>query len=386
MTLLPGIYLTLLIGAEKPEPASADLINALKSIEVTNRDDGPDGFQLLFSIGRGGSTAHSSDYPLLDNPLLKPKNRVIIQISLGPTPTDILIDGIITNFEVNVTGEPGKATLAITGEDIGNVMDMQSKPVLHRNQSDETIARNIIKKYSKYGFTAVIKPPPHSQTYLEEDMIPTQHQTDRQHLTRLANKYNFVFYIEPTSSLAKINAYWGPPNLEEAPQKALTFNMGPYTNVTQPMNFQHRPMAPVLFKGSIQDRQTNQIVKIETNSGTIFPQSKRPIHKTAEFSSLARHKQYQSRGALTAGQAKDHAQAQTNNSLQVVTASGELDTLKYGSILRARRKVDVRGVGFGYDGSYYVKSVTHTIKRGDFKQRFELEREGLGAASEQVKT
>jgi hypothetical protein len=30
-----------------------------------------------------------------------------------------------------------------------------------------------------------------------------------------------------------------------------------------------------------------------------------------------------------------------------------------------------------YDGLYFVKSVTSTLKRGEFKQRFELTRNGL---------
>jgi hypothetical protein len=45
--------------------------------------------------------------------------------------------------------------------------------------------------------------------------------------------------------------------------------------------------------------------------------------------------------------------------------------------LKARGLVGVRGVGVAYDGLYYVKSVTSTLKRGEFKQIFELTRNGL---------
>ena len=38
-----------------------------------------------------------------------------------------------------------------------------------------------------------------------------------------------------------------------------------------------------------------------------------------------------------------------------------------------------RGAGFSYDGDYYVKSVTHSIRLGEYKQRFTLTREGIGA-------
>jgi hypothetical protein len=36
-------------------------------------------------------------------------------------------------------------------------------------------------------------------------------------------------------------------------------------------------------------------------------------------------------------------------------------------------------VGFNYDGLYYVKSVTHKINMGDYKQSFTITREGLGS-------
>jgi hypothetical protein len=39
--------------------------------------------------------------------------------------------------------------------------------------------------------------------------------------------------------------------------------------------------------------------------------------------------------------------------------------------------VGVRGVGPAFDGLYYVKSVTHRIKRGEYKQNFSLTRNGL---------
>ena len=49
------------------------------------------------------------------------------------------------------------------------------------------------------------------------------------------------------------------------------------------------------------------------------------------------------------------------------------------SVLRARRLVGVRGAGTTFDGFYWVKQVTHTIKSGSYTQGFKLSREGTGA-------
>ena len=67
-----------------------------------------------------------------------------------------------------------------------------------------------------------------------------------------------------------------------------------------------------------------------------------------------------------------------------VTANGTLNVLRYGKLLEARKLVDVRGAGKTYDGRYYVKSVTHNIKRGEYKQSFSLVREGTVPTTQEV--
>ena len=90
-------------------------------------------------------------------------------------------------------------------------------------------------------------------------------------------------------------------------------------------------------------------------------------------------------GGLTYAQAFARAQAITDRSVDaVVTAQGELDGLRYGDALTPRALVGLRGAGLTHDGIYYVKSVTHTLSRGQYKQRFTLTREGDGPISPAV--
>ena len=60
-----------------------------------------------------------------------------------------------------------------------------------------------------------------------------------------------------------------------------------------------------------------------------------------------------------------------------VTANGSLDVMRYGRVLKARKLVGVRGAGEAFNGLYYVEKVTSSIKRGEFKQSFNLSRNGL---------
>lgn len=64
---------------------------------------------------------------------------------------------------------------------------------------------------------------------------------------------------------------------------------------------------------------------------------------------------------------------------KVVTASGELDVLRYGRPLLCPGLVALRGAGYSHDGLYYVESVTHHLSHESFRQSFTLTREGLGS-------
>jgi len=61
----------------------------------------------------------------------------------------------------------------------------------------------------------------------------------------------------------------------------------------------------------------------------------------------------------------------------VVTCEGSLNVERYGGVLNARQLVGLRGSGPAFDGLYYVKKVTHKIKRGEYKQDFTLTRNGI---------
>ena len=69
----------------------------------------------------------------------------------------------------------------------------------------------------------------------------------------------------------------------------------------------------------------------------------------------------------------------SSESSDAVAASGEIDAVRYGRVLRSRRLVGVSGAGLTYDGNYYVSQVTHRIRRGEYKQSFSLTREGHGS-------
>lgn len=374
-----GVNAVLLVGKDIPLPAPDSLTRAVDSIEVTNTDEGRDGFQIVFSVGRSTKDPLQNplDYSLVDSLLLENFNRVIIMISFGLMPT-VLIDGIITHKQLNPSTEPGQSKLTVTGEDVSIMMDREEKSTTHPNQPDPVIVAKIIGSYAKYGLVPTVVPPPSMDIPIEVNRVPSQQKTDLEYIQELAGNYDYVFYVEPTAVPMVNKAYWGPKEYTSLPQKALTLNMGSFTNVMS-INFQYSSLDSTVVTGSVQDPLLNMEVPIVTVGSlrpplALFPDLLKNIGS-------AKKKKYRAKGGVNAIQAYGEAQATTDSSTDAVTATGELDGLSYGDALRARKLVGLRGVGFLHDGYYYVKKVTHKISHGEYKQSFTISREGLGSTT-----
>ncbi len=371
--MLLGTHLTLLIGPTIAVPAPLPYTEALQSVEVTHSDQGRSGFQLTFSAGRSGP-AGLVDYPLLSLPLLRPFNRVILIVTFGVIPR-VLMDGIITHQQLNPGVEPGSGTLTVTGEDVSVMMDLKEVNVEHPAQDETIIANKIILTYAQYGMIPMVIPPLVIDPPIPIERIPVQRATDLGYMQEMAGRHGYVFYVSPGPAPFTNTAYWGPPVRLGLPQKALSVNMGPETNVNN-LSFQNNALAPTLVEGQVQDRTTNQQMPVQTFASTRVPLSSQPSVLVNQPN--VRTRRFQGSG-LNALQAFSRAQGETDSSTDdVVTASGEIDATRYGDLLQARGLVGLRGAGFTYDGFYYVKRVTHNIRPGEYRQSFTITREGVG--------
>ena len=401
MSLL-GINLALLIGQKIALPAPRVLIEALSSVEVTHNDQERSGFQLTFQVGRNGPL-DLIDYKQLINPtLLKPFNRIVIVIHFRLLP-QVLMDGVITNIQLSPGDKPGTATLTVTGEDLSILMDMDTdKNTPWPSLGDDNIVRLIVAKYGQYAIVPKVTTPSSSNIDSPTRHIRVQQKSDLEYIQCLAARQGFVFYIEPGPLPNMSTAYWGSPKRTGQPQKALSVNMGPNSNV-ESINFDYNALGPTLIVGKIQDSETNKATSIRTAPVTTrtplasqpalvanqpnvrksrLPVTPEDARRQAEMS---RTKGAQAdcdasdisglNTARATARAKAIVAASTDN---VVTATGELNAVVYGNFLRARGRVGLRGAGGTYDGDYYVKSVTHSIRKGEYKQRFTLTREGTG--------
>ncbi|MEE8058320.1 MAG: hypothetical protein V3T17_10860 [Pseudomonadales bacterium] len=372
---LTATQCTILMGPNVTVPLPATMTEAIQSIEVTHSDNQRSGFQIVFTVGRCGSAL---DYSLLKNPLLQTFNRVTILVVFNAI-SRMIMDGIITHVQLKPSSEPGASTLTVTGEDVGVLMDREEKIVEHSAQSDVIIVNKIIASYAQYNLVSEVIPAPVADAPSPTDRTPVQHGTDLDYLQTLAQRYGYVFYIA-TGPLFKVStAYWGPPKRVGLPQRALAVNMGPGSNVAS-MHFKHNALAPSIVSSQVQDRSTHQVFPVTT-----FASTRAPLSRGAAVSVNPRQQQLAHAHGLNYQQALAQAQAQTDLSNdQVVTAEGEIDAARYGEVLQTRALVGVSGAGETYDGWYYVKRVSHTLRRGQYQQGFTLTRDGTGSTTAAV--
>ena len=357
-----GVRQILWIGPTVPVPAPYEVLQALTSVEVTNDNEAGDGFQLGFALHKD----RSLDYGLLRNPVFAPGTRVVLGVILGIVP-EVLIDGVITHHQVKVSGGAG-GELTVTGKDLTSVMDLEERNSGFDNQPDSVIATRIIATYPQFGLVPAVTPT--TDVPLQIDRVPSQQETDLGFLRRTAERNGFVFYVEPLT-LGVNKAYWGPENRLGLPQAALTQDMGAATNLRS-LDFAHDALLPVAPTGTIVEPFLKLSIPIPP-----LPSLRIPPLAAAPAPALRRTivRDVANRNPLQAATAIVAAATNTGNA---VSGDGEVDAVRYGHVLRARRLVGVRGAGLSYDGLYTVDSVTHKLMRGEYTQRFRISREGTG--------
>ena len=354
----------LLLGQAVPLPAPREVLDALSSVQVTNDAQNGDGFQITFMLSKNQPV----DYNLLQSGALSPSTRVIIGSCSASTP-EVLIDGIITHHQHAPSADPGQSTLTVTGKDVGIMLDLEEKNEKYENQPDFLIATQLIASYAQYGLVPTVTPTTDVPIMIQR--IPRQQETDLKFIQRMAQRNGFVFYVEPLT-FGVNTAYWGPENRLGVPQPRLTLGQGPSGNLKS-LHFTQDALAPVSTSGTFVEPITKTAIPIPPLPSLRIPPL--ALSPTAALRKVL----LRDTSNQNPAQAATSALAQATNAPDSVNGSGEIDSVRYGNVLRARKLVNIRGAGLSYDGTFYVKSVTHTITRGDYKQSFAVSREGTGS-------
>lgn len=365
--MLQGVHLTMMIGPGLPIPAPPSVMDALLSARVTSGKD-RSGFQLTFAVSKRSPLLTTMLPAGYFDPMI---TRVILIVTMGGFPS-VIMDGIVTQQELTPSSDPGQSTLTITGSDLSVLMDVIEiiRPYPAMNDTLQIYA--VLAPYAVLGVTPVVLPSIFSVFMPPTEQFESQTRTDLQHIRALADDNGYVFYLEPGPLPGQSIAYFGPDIRIPVPQPALNINMDAETNV-ESLSFSLDGLAKELLIATIMDPITHKTpIPLPIPNVSVFqpPLGLRPTPP-------AKVNFTRNMAGRRPEQVLKHVVGRLIKGSNAITASGTLDVLRYGHVLRSRLLVGVRGAGVAYDGFYYVDSVTHDLKRGEYKQSFQLSRDGL---------
>ncbi|MCB1999461.1 MAG: hypothetical protein KDH91_03065 [Rhodoferax sp.] len=367
-----AVHLSLLIGPVIPVPVPAMMIDALDTVTATTAADGASGFQLQFKVTSKSELNTIFLVAVGQNTSVgTPPLRVVLIVTLGGRPQP-LFDGVVTNVEVQAGQNGQSGSITVTGEDLTRVMDMLDFSGLpYPAMPVEARFALICAKYAAFGIIPMPVPSFFPDVPIPVERIPAQQGSDLAYIRQMAQEVGHVFYIEPGEVPMTNIAYFGPEIKVGIPQPALNIDMDAHTNV-ESLNFSFDPSKGVLPIVFIQNALTRAPIPIPIpDLNPLQP----PLGLLP--TPLANLKVMKDTAKMNPMQAISKGLAEAGRSQDAVTATGSLDVLRYGRMLRARKLVGVRGAGVAYDGLYYVQSVTSTLKRGEIRQSFNLTRNGL---------
>ena len=371
-----GVELNLFIGPAIPIPAPRAAIDALKKVQVQIYSGGtPSGFELTFSLGKRSPL---QTLFLLTGGSSIPIMRVVIMVTMGGS-AEVIMDGVMTHHEVRPGAAGGQSSLVVKGKDLTALMDfIELNGIPFPAMPPAIRVLTILAKYAAFGVVPMVIPSVVEDLPLPIERIPTQQGSDLAYVSQLAHEVGYVFYMDPLPVPGTVRAYWGPEIKVGPPQPALNTDMDVFTNV-ESLSFKFDKESkemPIVF---IQNQATKipipipipDITPLNPPLGAVppLPPKLKFLNDTAKLSPI---------GAVMQGM------AYASRHSDAVTGDGSLDVSRYGRVLKARQLVGVRGAGDAFDGLYYVKSVSHNIERGEYKQNFSLARNGLLSTTSRV--
>jgi phage protein D len=368
---MPGLQVSYQLVIDG-QPASTDVLDVIKSLEVEDHAVLADMLRLRLatSIKRDGS-----GWTVVDDSLFGRLANLKVSVTIGSGKTIPLISAYVIETDIQFASEPNNSEITVVAMDPSVLMHLEERVKQWPNQADSDVASAVFSDPA-YGFTADVQ-----ATHLvrnDNDHTLIQRGTDMQFLQHLAERNGYDCFLD-LDDAGNVQGHFHEPRRDGQPQGTLTVAMGSATNVNR-FRARFDMLGPTTAQattldvtdGSRQDGSSDQ-----TNQDGMGQQVTAPADRP-------RRVLLAGLGMGESAEVQRYAQAVVDRSSWAIVAEGELNTVAYGGILRAKTPVLVRGVGLTFSGRYYVEKVLHTIGGdGSYTQRFTLRRNALGLTGQE---
>jgi phage protein D len=342
-------------GAEVGERFYRDLI----LLEVELDDELAGMFRMTVALLRADGR-----WPYLDEEPFTPWSRVVITAGFE-NDSEQLIVGYITHLLPEFGAALEQSRLQIWGMDASVVMDREDKLKAWPNKKDSDIATETFREHG-------LAPQVTDTEVIHDEEVSTiiQRETDIQFLKRLALRNGFECFVDGDTG------YFRPLAVSDTPQPVLAVHFGHETNVNR-LALQVNVVTPANVAMFQVDRIDGKILDAAADSARQPALGSKPHADYLQPgipSGLVYLGQTVTTGAL---EMTGLCQSLHDQGEWFVTGDGEVAANEYGSILKPRRTVTIKGVGETHSGVYYVTQVTHAFASSGYTQAFRIKRNAL---------
>jgi phage protein D len=365
---MPQVAYTLLID---DQPAPPELIDVIQRLEVEDHVEMADMVRLSVAIAiRDGCGL----WNVVDENTFKRLTKLRIDVNVGSGKTEPLIEAYVIETNADFANQPGQSVLNVVAMEPTAKMNLKEKVRAWPNMTDSDIAEQIFSD-CKFNTDNI---DPTQPTHDENDHTEMQRGTDIQFLQRLAQRNGFEIYVELNPETGVVEGHFHAPRLQQNPQGVLSVNMGSATNVNS-FHARFDMVQPATAQAQNVDVHSSEQQTGQSDSQQDRPLGSAPTVPTGD----ARQVLISGTGLSDTGELQTAAQAEVDRTSWAITAEGEVNTVAYGDVLRAKRPVLVRGAGRQFSGIYYVERVLHSFTGDGYTQQFSLRRNAAGLTGQE---
>lgn len=353
---MPFDNLTITIGGSENQ----QLYNDLVYLEVELDEELAGMFRMNVSL----LPQADGSWNYLDDPGFTIWKNVEITAGLDDD-SEPLISGYITHLKPSFGSGMDECSLEIWGMDASVLMSREDKLQAWPDTSDSDIASVI---FSSYGLT-----PQVDDTGITHDQTVStiiQRETDIQFLKRLALRNGYECFVDGDTG------YFQAPQLDADAQPVLAVQFGDDTTVNR-LQLEVNALATADVAMTQIDHSTKEVIDANSTPGdqTSFGAQSADSYLGPNMPSGLVY----IGKAVTTGNPEMAALTQGlyNEGEWFITGEGEVAANQYGSVLKPRAPVTIKGIGETYSGLYYITHVTHVFNADGYTQRFRIKRNGL---------
>ena len=311
-------------------------------------------------------------------------NKVTVSIGFGEGNATPMFEGYITHLAPHFDPQEELCYLEVRGMDPSCLMNLEEKLVPWSDKSHSAIASEI---FGCYNITPDVEST--SAMHVEDGNVLVQRCTDMRFLMQLAEKNGFDCYVAVDDS-GTVKGYFKPYALDVSPLPPLAVHFENETNV-QFIDIQASGIQQLSAAGwhvNLEDKSVEQVQKTDYDQELLGKESLIDIVQS-KVDALCQPAEAPARTYrsdlvyLDSAEAESALQGLQNRNGWFLRARAAVNGESYGTAVRTRRLIPVKGVGTRYSGNYFVSSVKHVIAEGDYVQHIELIRNGWGVTGDE---